>query len=195
MGRELRAGRRPAEADGDAAVVVVGGGDVVDAVRAALVGLEEPLGVVDRDRPEPVDRYVAATVSSYSPTGQAGVDADVGGLRVGQAAPAGGRADEVADRVDVLLAAEAGLEARSGRRPGPAGPPGCGRRLSVSYSGITNGRSDAALEAELVLDGGHGGQVVGVARIDEGAGRDHDVAGCRARRRSARGAGRRGRPG
>src|SRR5690349_23763452 len=47
------------ESDRDGPVGVVGSGDVVDAVRAALVGLEEPGGVVHRDRPEPVDRDVA----------------------------------------------------------------------------------------------------------------------------------------
>ena len=37
------------ESDRDAAVVVVAGGDVVDAVGAALVWFEEAIGVVDRD--------------------------------------------------------------------------------------------------------------------------------------------------
>ena len=60
-----------AEADGDGAVVVAGGGDAVDAVGAALVGLEEAVGVVDRDRPEAVDRDVGADGELVLADGQA----------------------------------------------------------------------------------------------------------------------------
>ena len=55
----------PAEADSDAAVGVRDSSDVVDAVGVLLVRLEEPIGVVDGDRPEPVDGNVVTDGWNY----------------------------------------------------------------------------------------------------------------------------------
>ena len=75
-----------AEADGNRPIGVAVGGEVVDGVGVAVVGLEEPGGVVQRDGPEAVHRDVAHGELVFADR-QARVDVDVGGLGVGQAAP------------------------------------------------------------------------------------------------------------
>ncbi len=83
----------------DRTVVVGCGGDVVDAVGVAVVGLEVAVGVVDRDRPEPVDGYVADGDLVLAGR-KAGIDVDVERFLFGQAAPTRGRPEQVLDRVD-----------------------------------------------------------------------------------------------
>ena len=64
-------------------------GDVVDAVGVAVVGLEVAVGVVDRDRPEPVDGYVAHG-ELVLPGREARVDVEVERFLLGQPAPSDG---------------------------------------------------------------------------------------------------------
>ena len=78
--------------DRDRAVVVPGGGDAVDADDAVVVRLEVARRVVDRDRPERVDRDVA-DVELVAADGESGLDVEVERLALGEAAPAAGGAD------------------------------------------------------------------------------------------------------
>src|SRR5215471_20122555 len=65
-----------AEVDGDRAVPVRCGGDVVDTVGVSIVPLEEASGVVDRDRPEAVNGHVSHCELVIA-LDAAGIDADV----------------------------------------------------------------------------------------------------------------------
>src|SRR4051812_11495970 len=118
MGRELWAGSpSPPKRTVTVPSSLAGGGDVVDAVGAGGVGLEEAVGVVDRDGPEAVDGDVADGEAVLA-HGQTGLNADVGGLGVGQSTPAGCGADQVVYGVDVLPAPETAFK---GLHPGRQG--------------------------------------------------------------------------
>src|SRR4029079_18216077 len=96
------------EVNGDRAVVVRGGGDVVHAVRVPVVRLEETRLVVDGDRPEPVHGHVPDGHRVLAVAWQTGERALVDRLVGRKTTPPRGRADQVVDRVDLVLAAEGG---------------------------------------------------------------------------------------
>ena len=88
----------------------MGGGDVVDGVGAAVIGLEVLGGVAHRDGPEAVHppRRVR---SAGIPSGNPGVDVEIGSFMVGQLPVPGGGTDQVPHRVDLTFGAEGALEA------------------------------------------------------------------------------------
>ncbi len=103
-----------AELDSHRTIRVLLGRDVIDRVGVVVVLLEEALGVVQADRPERIHRNVAwhrqfvdglAIVLFWR-------EAGVARVLVRIAAPAGGRADQVVDGVDLILPAEGAVEAR-----------------------------------------------------------------------------------
>lgn len=153
--------------EADQVVPAVGDGQCV-AVQPVAVG------VVDGDRPEAVHGDVAADGELVLADRQVRRHAHVGGLTVRKATPARGRGDQVGDRVDVLPATEAALERRH-----VAGQRQEGATGAVEAVGVVGRRLERTVcpraDAELVLDRGDGRDVIGVARVDQGACGDDDV--------------------
>src|SRR5690606_7237426 len=106
-GNAVRHALVAAELDRHRTVRVRSGGDVVYGVGVAGVLFEVAVLVVDTDRPEAVHRHVLDRQPVYRLAVvllRLGARVEGGVRRV--PAPAGGRADQVLDRIDVALAAE-----------------------------------------------------------------------------------------
>jgi hypothetical protein len=104
--------------DGDAAIVVSIGRDVIEGVAVQFVVFHEAVTVVDGQRPETVDRHLTHGQGvRYLPVIPRQGLPDIRGRRRWVAAPTRRRSDEVADRVDLFPRTE-----RASRKPsGPGG--------------------------------------------------------------------------
>src|SRR5580704_7244453 len=100
-----------AELDRDRAIVAFLRRDVVERIGVVLVLLVVAGGVIDADRPETVDRHVLdrEPIDGFAVVVRRR-DVEIDRRLVGIAAPARGGADQMADRIDLVLGAERVLE-------------------------------------------------------------------------------------
>src|SRR5258706_14791362 len=166
-----------AELDGDRTVGTFLRGDVIDVVDAVLVLREIPFRVVEADRPEGVNRHVldleainrrAVVFRRWE------IEIDRNRFRV--ATPRGRGCDQVADRVDLIFGAKSAFVIGNCRTKNQQRVAYFLLARSVPIRHLETAGTSGLHELGGVLQSPGRLEVLRVARIDQGAEHDHNVA-------------------